>query len=152
MAIEDKRVVYTLESMVRIVIPSPKCSLSIEELQAKKATQKGVTTYIVDKDKVPSDRSFRNAWTFDGTNFGTNMTIAREIHKNFIRNARISKLRDLDVEFQKALETSADTSSIIAKKKALRDAPADSGIASASTESDLKKQWDSTILGTSPYS
>ena len=152
MAIEDKRVVYTLENIVRIVIPSPKCKLTIEELQAKKASQKGVSTYIVDKDTVPSDRSFRNAWTFDGTNFGINMTTAKEIHKNFIRNARISKLRDLDVEFQKALETSASTTDIIAKKNALRDAPADSRIASASTESDLKKQWDSSILGTSPYS
>ena len=37
MAIEDKRVVYTLENIVRIVIPSPKCKLTIEELQAKKA-------------------------------------------------------------------------------------------------------------------
>lgn len=152
MAIEDKRVVYTLENMVCIVIPSPKCKLTIEELQAKKASQKGVTTYIIDKDKVPSDRSFRNAWTFDGINFGTNMTTAKEIHKNFIRLARIKKFKELDIEFQKALETSASTTDIIAKKNALRDATADSAIDSASTELDLKKQWDSSILGASPYS
>ena len=60
------------------------------------------------------------------------MAKAREIHKNKIRDARKPLLESLDIEFQKALETSADTSAIIAKKNALRDAPADSGIASAS--------------------
>ena len=151
MAIEDKRVVYTLDGTLRIVIPSPNCSLTIEQLNSKKAIQRGVTTYIVDKDSVPLDRSFRNAWTFDGTNFGIDMTKAKEIHREKIRLARIPKLKELDIEFQKAQEISADTSSIVAKKKALRDAPADSTIASASTESDLKSQWNVSILGTSPY-
>jgi len=84
--------------------------------------------------------------------FGIDMAKAREIHKTNIRTARTPKLQELDVEFQKALETSADTSAIIAKKQALRDAPADSGIASASTADELKAQWKTDILGTSPYS
>ena len=83
--------------------------------------------------------------------FGIDMAKAREIHKTNIRNARTSKLAELDIEFQKALETSADTSAIVAKKQALRDAPADSGIASASTADELKAQWKTDILGTSPY-
>ena len=84
--------------------------------------------------------------------FGIDMAKAREIHKTNIRNARVSKLAELDVEFQKAQETSADTSAIVAKKQALRDAPADSAIASASDTDALKSQWNTTILGTSPYS
>jgi len=84
--------------------------------------------------------------------FGIDMAKAREIHKTNIRNARVSKLAELDVEFQKAQETSADTSAIVAKKQALRDAPADSAIASASDADALKSQWNTTILGTSPYS
>ena len=84
--------------------------------------------------------------------FGIDMAKAREIHKTNIRNARVSKLAELDVEFQKAQETSADTSAIVAKKQALRDAPADSAIASASDTDALKSQWNATILGTSPYS
>ena len=82
----------------------------------------------------------------------TDMAKAREIHKNNIRTAREPLLTALDVEFQKALETSADTSAIVAKKNALRDAPADSGIASASDEAALKAQWNTSILGASPYS
>ena len=80
------------------------------------------------------------------------MAKAREIHKTNIRNARAPKLAELDIEFQKALETSADTSAIVAKKQALRDAPADSGIAAASDADALKAQWKTDILGTSPYS
>ena len=80
------------------------------------------------------------------------MAKAREIHKTNIRQARAPKLAELDIEFQKAQETSADTSAIVAKKKALRDAPADSGIAAASDAAALKAQWKTDILGTSPYS
>ena len=84
--------------------------------------------------------------------FGTDMAKAREIHKTNIRNARVSKLAELDVEFQKAQETSASTTDIVAKKQALRDAPDDSCIAAASDEAALKAQWKTDILGTSPYS
>tara|TARA_R100001015_G_C4462041_1_gene48592 strand:- start:132 stop:392 length:261 start_codon:yes stop_codon:yes gene_type:complete len=84
--------------------------------------------------------------------FGIDMAKAREIHKTNIRTARAPKLAELDVEFQKAQETSADTSAIVSKKQALRDAPADSGIAAASDADALKAQWKTDILGTSPYS
>ena len=84
--------------------------------------------------------------------FGIDMAKAREIHKNNIRSARAPKLAELDVEFQKALETGASTTDIVAKKQALRDAPADSGIAAASDTDALKAQWKTDILGTSPYS
>ncbi len=80
------------------------------------------------------------------------MAKAKEIHKAKIRSAREPKLLALDVDFQKALETSSDTSAIISAKQALRDAPAAVGISTAVTETDLKAQWDSTILGDSPYS
>ena len=84
--------------------------------------------------------------------FGIDMAKAREIHKDNIRAAREPKLAELDIEFQKALETGASTTAIVAKKQALRDAPADSGIAAASDADALKAQWKTDILGTSPYS
>ena len=84
--------------------------------------------------------------------FGIDMAKAREIHKTNIRNARTPKLAELDIEFQKALETGANTTDIVSKKQALRDAPADSGIAAATTEAQLKAQWNTSILGDSPYS
>ncbi len=84
--------------------------------------------------------------------FGIDMAKAKEVHKNNIRAARAPKLAELDIEFQKAQETSASTTDIVAKKQALRDAPADSAIASASDTDALKAQWNTAILGTSPYS
>ena len=84
--------------------------------------------------------------------FSIDMAKSRNIHRVKIREAREPKLLELDVEFQKAQETSSDTSAIVAKKQALRDAPADSGIESASDTDTLKAQWNTAILGTSPYS
>ena len=82
----------------------------------------------------------------------TDMAKARELHKTYIRLARKDKLAELDIEFQKALETGASTTDIVSKKQALRDAPADAAIASADTEAKLKAQWNTAILGASPYS
>ena len=84
--------------------------------------------------------------------FGVDMAKAREIHKTYIRQARQPLLEALDIEFQKAQETSASTTDIVAKKQALRDAPADSEITSATDTDALKAQWKTDILGTSPYS
>ena len=83
--------------------------------------------------------------------FGIDMAKAREIHKTNIRIAREPKLAELDIEFQKAQETGASSTDIVAKKQALRDAPADSDIAAASDTDALKAQWKTDILGTSPY-
>ena len=84
--------------------------------------------------------------------FSIDMAKAREIHKEKIRVAWKTLLEALDVEFQKALETGASTTDIVAKKQALRDAPADSEITSAVDTDALKAQWKTDILGTSPYS
>ena len=132
MANSDKRIIYTQDDgTVAIVIPADKTNLSVEEIRDKDVPT-GKTSYIV--------------------GFGIDMAKAREIHKTNIRNARTPKLAELDIEFQKALETGASTTDIVAKKQALRDAPADSGIAAASDANALKAQWKTDILGTSPYS
>ena len=79
------------------------------------------------------------------------MSVAKELHKTRIRAARELKLQALDIDFQRALETSESTTEIVAKKKALRDAPNVDEIKNATSVDDLRKQWDSSILGTSPY-
>ena len=84
--------------------------------------------------------------------FGINMSKARDIHKDNIRAARKDKLVELDIEYQRATETGADTSAIVSKKNALRDYPAHAGITTAQNTQDLKADWDASILGDSPYS
>ena len=84
--------------------------------------------------------------------FNIDMAKARELHKDKIRLVREEKFKELDIQFQQAIETSSNTTDIVAKKQALRDAPADSGITNATTTDELKAQWNTSILGTSPYS
>ena len=119
-------------------------------------------TMIVDKDgnsvdaskaTVPSDRHFRNAWSLSGSTITEDITAAKVIFKDKIREVRKDLLEEQDTLFMKALEdddTSAQ-STIKTKKKALRDAPAASAITNADTIAKLKAAWDSTNLGTSPY-
>ena len=80
-----------------------------------------------------------------------NMTKARDIHRDKVREARNPKLAAKDVEFQRALETGADTAAIVAAKQALRDAPASAAIEAATTPDELKASWDAELLGDSPY-
>ena len=122
-----------------------------------KAIPAGISTYsIVEDSVIPSDRTFRASWVQVGigttATVSEDMTKAKELHKAKIREARVDKLAALDIEYQRATETSADTSAIVTKKQALRDAPAASGIATASNTTELKAQWDTGILGASPYS
>ncbi len=136
--------------------PATNKPFTVQEV-ADKDVPDGVSYSIVEDSSVPTDLSFRDAWK--GVGIGTtgatvteDITKAKEIHKTNIRLARASKFTDLDIEYQRAIETSADTSAIVAKKQALRDAPAASGITTAANVTDLKTQWDTSILGTSPYS
>ena len=136
--------------------PATKKPFTVQEI-ANKDVPDGVPYSIVEDSTIPTDQSFRDAWK--GVGIGTtgatiteDITKAKEIHKKNIRLARASKFIDLDIEYQRATETSADTSAIVAKKQALRDAPAASGITTAANVTELKAQWDSTNLGDSPYS
>jgi len=120
------------------------------------------TTNIVDKDgnsisasdaTVPSDRHFRGAWSLSGTTITEDLAVAKTIFKDKVREARTPLLAAEDVVYMKALEagdTDAQAASV-AKKKALRDAPAASAISSADTIAKLKAAWDTSTLGDSPY-
>ena len=60
----DKRIIYTQDDgTIAIVCPSDNCGLTVEQIQAKDVPE-GKTSYIVDKSTVPTDRSFRDAWTY----------------------------------------------------------------------------------------
>ena len=140
------RIIYTKsDGTVSIITPAGDVNDAIKDVPS------GLSYEIVEDSAIPTDRSFRNAWKQNSKTIETDMTKAKEIHKDKIRIARAPKLAELDIEFQKALETSSSTTDIVAKKQLLRDAPAASGISTAASEADLKAQWDTTNLGTSPY-
>ena len=119
-------------------------------------------TYVTDKDgavadastiTIPSDRHFRNAWKLSGSVMAEDMTEAKKIFQEKIREVRKPLLEAEDVAYMKALEASDASAkdASVAKKKKLRDAPAASAISSADTIAKLKAAWDTSTLGDSPY-
>ena len=119
-------------------------------------------TYIVDKDgnqidastaTVPADRHFRGAWSLSGTVITEDMTAAKTIFQDKIREVRGPLLEAEDVVYMKALEagdSDAQAASVTAKN-ALRNAPAASAITNAADIAALKAAWDTSVLGDSPY-
>ena len=121
-----------------------------------------VTTYILDKDgnqidaanaTVPTNRDFRDAWSLSGSVISEDITKAKELFKDKVREVRKPLLDAEDVTYMKAIEAddSAAKTTSAAKKTSLRDAPSASAISSATDIAGLKAAWDTNLLGASPY-
>ena len=64
MANSDKRIVYIEDDgSIAIICPSDKCQLTVEQIQSKDVPS-GKSSYIIEKTALPTDTSFRNAWTY----------------------------------------------------------------------------------------
>ena len=60
----DKKIIYPTDNGgVAIIIPAPDCGLTIEEIAAKDVPT-GKAYNIVDVSEIPTDRTFRDAWTW----------------------------------------------------------------------------------------
>jgi hypothetical protein len=58
----NSRIIYPTDEGVAVIVPAD-CGLSIEEIAAKDVPA-GKPFQIVDVSEVPSDRTFRGAWTW----------------------------------------------------------------------------------------
>ena len=58
----NKRIIYPTDEGVAVIVPAD-CGLSIEEIAAKDVPA-GKPYEIVDVSEIPSDRTFRGAWTW----------------------------------------------------------------------------------------
>ena len=101
---------------VSVCIPTGE--ISIEAVQAKD-TPKG--SLIVNTSDLPTDNDFFDAWELLDGKVEVNLAKATEITKKRLRAEREPLLAAQDVAFQRALETGADTSAIVAEKQRLRD-------------------------------
>ena len=62
---ENKRVIFDNgEGGVSILVPSPNCELSLEQIIAKDIPA-GRPRQIVNNTDLPLDRTYRNAWTYE---------------------------------------------------------------------------------------
>ena len=99
----------------------PTGELPIEQVQSKDIPS-GVQSYIVSTDSLPQDANdFFDAWEQSDGVVTVNLDKAREVTKCRLRFERETLLAAQDVAFQRALETGADTSAIVAEKQRLRD-------------------------------
>ena len=64
MANSDTRFLYTDDDgNLCIVVPADNCELTLEQIKDKDCPS-GKTVYTVNMSAIPTDRSFRNAWTY----------------------------------------------------------------------------------------
>jgi hypothetical protein len=95
----------------------PTGELPIEEVRAKDTP---VGSVIVDNSTLP-DNDFFNAWELNDSTVSVNFNKAKELTKTRLRIEREPLLAAQDVAFQRALESGADTTAIVAEKQRLRD-------------------------------
>ena len=64
MANSDSRFLYTDDNgNLCIVVPADNTDLTLEQIKDKDCPS-GKTVYTVSKSTIPTDRSFRDAWTY----------------------------------------------------------------------------------------
>lgn len=99
----------------------PTGEISIEAV-LEKDVPKGKGARIVDQISLPNQyNDFYDAWEMDDTSVTVNKAKAVELTKARLRAERAPLLAAQDVAFQRALESGADTSAIVAEKQRLRD-------------------------------
>jgi len=94
---------------------------AIEQRAWDKLPEDAINPQYVDESVIPTDRTFRNAWTVEAGNVVVNIDKAKALTKDRLRAERKPLLEAQDVEFQRAQETGADTAVIIKEKQRLRD-------------------------------
>jgi hypothetical protein len=103
---------------------------------------KVVSYRVIEDDKIPADRSFRNAWTDDNETptVDINMEKARDIHLNRLREIRAKKFDELG--FPKRLHPSIEDAIVDVETKeklqALRDFTKNIDLSVAETPEELK--------------
>jgi hypothetical protein len=98
----------------------PTGELSIDAVLTKDVPS-GRGARIVNLTDLPRDNDFYDAWEMDATSVTVNFAKAVELTKARLRAERIPLLAAQDVAFQRALESGADTTAIVAEKQRLRD-------------------------------
>ena len=102
---------------VSVCIPTGE--ISIEAVLAKDCPKGSI---IINQSDLPNQHNdFFDAWELVDGKVEVSLAKAVELTKKRLRAEREPLLQAQDVAFQRALETGADTSAIVAEKQRLRD-------------------------------
>ena len=92
------------------------------DIQAVKAKDTPSTSIIVQDSELPqADNDFFDAWELSNGTVSVNLTKAKALTKARLRREREPLLAAQDVLFQRAQESNADTTAIVAEKTRLRN-------------------------------
>jgi hypothetical protein len=106
----------------------PTGEISIEAVLAKDCPKGAI---IVDSNTLPNQyQDFYDAWELADGVVTVSLPKAKELTKKRLRAEREPLLAAQDVAFQRALESGADTTAIVAEKQRLRDV---TGLADSAT-------------------
>ena len=146
----DKRIVYQGEDgIAKIVIPTQEYKGTMEDLIKEVVPEDCLDSAdIVEADTIPNDRTFRNAWTTSkGKSAEIDLSKAKDVAKDKVRQARTPKFQELDIAYQRADEDSdADAKKAVAdKKKVARDATKNTKITNADSIDKLKEGMEAVI-------
>jgi len=113
-------IIYT-NDLGGVSICVPAGDTTIEQVQSTDIPE-GVISYIVKLSSLPiNDMDFFDAFEQVEGIVSININKAKEITKARLRWQREPLLIAQDIEFQRAIETGSDTSSVITEKQRLRD-------------------------------
>ena len=107
------------------------------DIQAVKAKDTPSHSIIVDSSVLPEeDNDFFDAWELSGKTVSVNLDKAKAITKDRLRAERAPLLEAQDVLFQRAQESNADTTAIVAEKNRLRNIT--NGVDTCTTTAELR--------------
>ena len=104
---------------VSVCIPTGE--LSIDAVLEKDVPSGRNARIVLASDLPNQDNDFFNAWEMNGATITVNLDKAKALTKDRLRAERAPLLAAQDVAFQRALESGADTTAIVAEKQRLRD-------------------------------
>ena len=136
-------ILYEYERGIAVSVPAP--DVDIKTVIARDIPQ-NCNYKVVDRANLPHDRTFRGAWTIDCT---VDMDKAKEIWIDQIRIVRNERLKELDIEWMKAMENgeNKEASNIAAVKQSLRDVTERQDIHTCKTVDSLKKYCPQVLEG-----
>lgn len=133
-----------------ILTPSPNWGGTMESL-AEKDVPEGLDWRITDEINIPSDRTFRGAWTDDNPTDTVDIDIskAKLIREDQIRKERDDSWPDFDRRYFTAERDGADLTLLGLERQTLKDAPNDAAsiLVSANTVEAILNVTFSSITG-----
>lgn len=107
------------------------------DIQAVKAKDTPSHSIIVQDSELPhADNDFFDAWELSNETVSVNLTKAKALTKTRLRREREPLLAAQDVLFQRAQESNADTTAIVAEKNRLRNIT--NGVDTCTTTAELR--------------